>query len=123
MYLLCILLTIIIILLLIFHKSLISNFDGQFEGGNLSVGDIIRKYPEYTYSPLPMQQKDHHIYYDPAVKTSMIDDVLASYLPNDDLRNAEFGRSRDFITNYKYNILRRNQEYAHRDKVQRAWWT
>lgn len=63
-----------------------------------------------------------HQYYDPDIRSSMLNDMMASYQPNTDLYNIETGRTNDWLTNYKKYIVARHDEYHKRNRIKRAWW-
>lgn len=69
------------------------------------------------------QQTDDqpHEYYDPNIETTMLNDIIASRIPNYST-DITTGKKYDYLTNYKYNIVKNHELYNQRGKIQRSWW-
>lgn len=73
------------------------------------------------YHP-PQKNNSPHNYYDPAIKSSLLSDTIASYIPNQTMNQKHLGQSYDYLTNYKYYIVKNHEQYHKRNKHFRSWW-
>lgn len=69
------------------------------------------------------QQTDDapHQYYDPNIETTYLNDIIASRIPNYSI-DTTVGKKYDYLTNYKYNIVKNHELFNQRGRHQRSWW-
>lgn len=71
----------------------------------------------------PQQTNTHqHVYYDPETYSPMLNDIIASRIPNHSINQKYLGNNYDYLTNYKYNIVKNHEQFHRRNKIERSWW-
>ena len=92
--------------------------------------EYIDRYEKTYHQPfkyrgdLQYRQTDEapHQYYDPSIRTTYLNDIIASKIPNYSIDHHHVGKKYEYLTDYKKYIVKNNKNYHDRNFNQRSWW-